>query len=258
MSANGKKPNLIVGTLSRGEGNTLAAQVIGLAGLARSYSLQPVAVDRPPGSARRSELRRVLPYTLDMPISAPFSEIAASGSAAVAHFDSLGEVFARGGALVDVGSNVLPGIFNWLKQTDGMGDLGIEPLWLIVPMTSRAAAVEEAVGVFISSMNLPIERRILLVNQRYGGLEASPCVDRLTVFRNGGLIEETRFLKCESKLLPLAEAKSLSLFSALSMNVDQAQQEFRLGKQEAFNELEKLRKWFWAQSAIFVSAGLFP
>ena len=170
----------------------------------------------------------------------------------------MGEIFARGGALVDVGANVLSAIFDWLKQTDDMGDLGIEPLWLVVPTTSRAAAVEEAVGVFISSMNLPIERRILLVNQRFGGLEASPWVDRLTMYRNGGLIETTRFLKCESKLLPLAEAKSLSLFSVLSMNVDQAQQEFRLGKQEAFDELEKLREWFWAQSKIFVSAGLLP
>lgn len=254
-----KMENFLIATRAGGQGRTLVAQLLGFAGLVGHGSLQRVTVEIPPNSRARSKLARALPHTIDIPVSAPFSQIVEVGARAVSHFDMLGELLEKCGAVVDVGANALPIILHWLQATGETGSLDLAPINLVIPTTAQAEAIREATAAMLQGFAaFELRRVIIVVNGRDGKPDFSagtPGQLLGQMFKSDGVVEPIRFRKCESALLPLAESKSLSLASVLSMTAERAEQVFQLGLQRTFLELEALREWVEMQLGTFRGNG---
>ncbi|MDR3450492.1 MAG: hypothetical protein P4M15_12245 [Alphaproteobacteria bacterium] len=255
------KPTKLIGTKPGGQGKTLAAQLLALGHRVLKDPLETAAVDVSPMSGRRSKLGRLWPETREFAISADFSKIMKSSAAAIEHFDELGARLLRGGVIVDLGANVLPSVLDWADRTDPWQSQNeVAPIWLIVPSTSQHDALEAAKYSLNLSQALDFDRRILLLNMVHGSPDWSPNapIHRLRWLEEHGKIEAVRLLKCESKLLPLLEAKSMPIHAALKMSDEQASREFGLGLDETIIGLELLRKWVFHQLKTFQAARLLP
>lgn len=255
--------SVMIGNRTGGQGKTLVAQVLAVASLALQAPYHTVAVDVPPGNTKvRSKLGLLLPQTQEIAISAETSDVLASGAAIFRHFDKLGSVLRIGGSVIDTGANVLPAILEWIDHIDAdFNRTGMFHVDLIVPATAQATALSDAHRVLIKSLPfVTIERRILLFNFMQGKPDrsAKSPMDRLENLARGEVIEIVRFNACESKLLPLLEAKSIPLLMALMLSDEQTQHIFGLSKAIAAEARAQLHRWFWQQVAIFQHARLLP
>lgn len=180
------------------------------------------------GAAAKSKLARFLEPDDDVEelgIGATLQSIRSDQDAALNYWERLGEGLSEGNLLVDVGANVLPGIWEWATETNAGRILRTAPpIWLIIPVTAQAQSLVDACDLIrlaeAKQEHLPIAKYIVVFNEHEGkfdgirdALEYKELAKLIAAVKAGSV----RMERCKSSVWQRMQAEYISLKTMRSL-----------------------------------------
>jgi hypothetical protein len=224
------KRSYIVGTRTGGQGKTLVSQTIHYISQERGEPLKVMAADTTgdKGGAAKSKLARFLEpeYAVEeLGIGATITSIRSDQDAALEYWERLGEALCEGNALVDVGANVVPAIWDWAKETNAGRVLRTAPpISLVIPVTAQAQSLVDAGDLIrlaeAKQPHLPIAKYIVVFNEHEGkfdGIRDATDYQELAKLVSAVRASTVRLERCKSSVWQKIQAECISLKAMRSL-----------------------------------------
>ncbi|MDI1290796.1 MAG: hypothetical protein PSX37_12710 [bacterium] len=260
-------PTCIICNRTGGQGKTLICHLTHLGYREAGINLRLAAADTV-GSAA-SKLGKFFPGQVkELGIGLSLEEIRADGPAAVTYWDQLGKMLLAGGAIIDLGANIAPTVWDWARTRDAgriLRQRNAPPIVLVVPVRPQAQALEDAVALLNRSIELsdalPIASRILVLNElggRFDGYGTNEDVEQINLLKERHGLLVARMRACKSELWPAIERQYLPFDEILSMTPEEIESRFGLDPFAASGAQMDLVRWVNETLGSFRSVGLIP
>lgn len=260
-------PAILVGNRTGGQGKTLISQMIHYGYALGGQPIAAVSADSAKAGAE-SKLGRFLGKgnVDELGTGANMSAVLENNHEAVRYWDRLGKYLRDGGAVVDLGANILPLVFQWAKARKAGRLLKDSRVVLVVPVTAQAQSISDAIEMLkLAAENfdvLPIRECFLILNEYHGSFA------RLKDDRSFQKLMSPNLLGANTKVIHLAkanvevwgsiEAKNISFERLAAMKVEDYEQEFDLEPFAASGSESEFDDWNKETLRAFRDAGLIP
>lgn len=241
--------SILVGTRTGGQGKTLISQGLANVAAAAGINFRIMSVDAVEDGATASgaKLASILEGVDQISVAPKLSAVMASGNAAAKHFDPIGVALMRGGALIDLGANVLPLIFSWARASKA--GARFQPIVLVVPVTSQAQSASDAVAIITEAQQikdyLPIEKIVVAYNEFHGEVATARggAFDAVRELTKQSDIVTTTIGRCHSEIWANIEMSSLSFSKVAAMTADEIAEKFNEEIFPAIRGLSVFTSW---------------
>lgn len=258
---------IIVAARTGGQGKTLVSQLIAFGLEIAAQPARIVAIDST-GDDSCSKLAKFLDQVEDVQIAPDLANQKRDPRSGLSHWDQIGERLMAGGALIDVGANVIWQLLDWAELRHAAEVLrrrGAPPITLVVPTRAQAQAVEDALALLErvtgSRNGLPVAQTILVLNEASGPFNAygsSADFQRLTALKESHGLKITRISACHSEIWPAVERHFISFKAAVALTTDELESRFGLGPFAAAGAHAELLEWLNESLANLRAVGLIP
>jgi len=260
--------SIVVAARSGGKGKTTTAQVIAHQLRSTDISVDIYSLDASTDESV-SKLRHVLPETKDLRFGASMKDVVENPAAALDHFDEIGAIMSKGGALFDFGANVAPVFFGW-AAVSGLSEIHgeIPPLTLVIPVTASSVSIADAAEIIADARKsideLPVKKVIVVYNERDGGFSSQVAgYDDLKRLEKG---RDANF-EITSIVMPLLpkinatfwnniEIHEMSYRAVLEMNAEALTKKLDMVGMTAARGKIALKKWLDTVVQAFTDVGL--
>ena len=244
--------SIIVANRTGGQGKTVTAQML-IWGM-EIGGLEPrrIAIDSV-GEGTVSKFGKFCARVCEIRVSPDEASLRSDSKAVLTHWDAVGRELLQGGAVIDVGANVIDTIFTWAAARNAGSVLTqrkAPPVALVVPTQAQAQALEDALHLLERSIaegeNLQISRRVLLLNEAFGGFDTYGTNEdfaRLQRMKEEHGLKIGRIRKCESALWPYIERLYLNMAEVSEMDPSEMEDRFALNPFEAAGAQVDFLRW---------------
>lgn len=265
------KPSYIVGTRTGGQGKTLVSQVIHYISKECGEPLKVMAADTAgdKGGSEKSKLARFLEpddIVIELGIGATIASIRSDQDAALEYWDSLGEALYEGNALVDVGANVVPAIWDWAIETNAGRVLRTAPpIWLVIPVTAQAQSLVDACDLIrlaeAKQAHLPIAKYIMVFNEHEGkfdGVRDAAEYRELAKLISSVKASTVRLERCKSSVWQRIQAECISLKTMRNLTYRDYAKRFSLSTFMSSAAEKDFVEWMYLTIKAFHAALIYP
>ncbi|MDO9442461.1 MAG: hypothetical protein Q7T73_16360 [Beijerinckiaceae bacterium] len=242
-------PSLISVAHSGGQGKTTFAQLLYLFTKQQKLAYQAVSADFLDRSAR-SKFGKLYPdQVLEIGIGADIkaARLQNDAGAAVRYWDSMGKLLIKGGNVIDLGANVIPGLIDWATDRrfpQLMDQLNVPPVEFFCVARDGRHAIEDISSVVekLTEPRLFRNTRFYIVKNEAGGSFKDNMLERK--LHEAFPLENFYFLTmpaCHSEIWNLMEGRGISIETALTFNEERAMAELGCDIWSASSGLGDLR-----------------
>lgn len=260
----------IVGNETGGQGKTLVSALLASLWRERFPDFVLAAADTMDDSGMASKFGRWLPGVADFGTGPRTDMIQADREAALAYWERVGDLLISkrrgdGGALIDLGANVIGAVFEWAKS-NAVPEM-FDPttsIELVLPVTAASTSLKDARSVlgYLDAGCIPVGKVFLVENEFLGSfsdVEALPDYKFVRGFaeRSGGGC--VRLPRCDSKALGLFEQAHVNLVEGRAMDFrDILKMAPKTTGFAATRWSKGYAEWFDACVSSFEKVGLLP
>ncbi len=258
---------IIVANRTGGQGKTVAAQLLIWGMEVGGLEPRRIAIDSI-GEGTKSKFGKFCKRVREIRVSPDQESLRSDSKAMLAHWDAVGKELLNGGAVIDVGANVIDSIFAWAAARNAGSVLAqrkAPPVTLVVPAQAQAQALEDALHLLERSIteggNLQITRRVLLLNEAFGGFDTygtNEDFTRLQRMKEEHGLRIGRLRKCTSALWPFIERLYLNMADVTEMDPSDMEKKFGLNPFEAAGAQVDFLQWALQSLRMLNSLGLTP
>ncbi len=259
-------PTILVGNRTGGQGKTLVSQLLHYGHMLAGHEMQLVAADSSDAQDSRSKLGRILEGEVEeLGIGAKMDEIRNDPRKAVAYWDRIGKHLKEGNAVIDLGANILPLVFDWAKQRRAGRLLKQSQISLVVPITAQRQSVMDGMQMIQEALDrdsqIPITDTFVIFNACHGSFAdlqtKSEMISLLRMVQDSKVIR-IDLAKCNTEIWEAMEADFTSLSTMAQMSHDAIAERFGLDLFAASGAQVDFTEWLEATLTAFRQAGLLP
>jgi len=265
------KPSIIVGTRTGGQGKTLVSQAIHYMFKECGEPLRIMAADTAgdKDAAAKSKLARFLEpddEVEELGIGVTIQSIRSDQGAALRYWDRLGEGLTEGNLLVDVGANVLPGIWEWAIETNAGRLLRTAPpIRLVIPVTAQAQSLIDACDLIrlaeAKQEYLPIATYTVVFNEHQGkfdGIHNAAEYQELARYISAVKASTARLERCKSSVWQRIQAECISLKTMRDLTYRDYSSRFGLGSFMSSAAEKDFVEWMFSTVKALHGATIYP
>jgi len=247
-----KRRSIICAARSGGQGKTTIAQLVHAVCQRHNIPHTLYSADFL-GRNDRSKLGKLYPgQVTELGTGASFDDVKSSAdmNQSVRYWDRLGDVLVEGGALIDLGANVIDRVFEWAEQRraalvlDKRQAPGID---MCVVCKSTMHSVEQAASLantFLEGRLFPVGRVFVIINEADGKVLTEEARNKLLPLKDHAEVDIIRLPYCDSEVWHLTELHEKSLHEALEWDPDELVETYDIDIWEATSGLAELRAWY--------------
>ena len=247
-----KRRSIICAARSGGQGKTTIAQLVHTVCQRNNVPHALYSADFL-GRDARSKLGKLYPGRVtELGIGATFEQVKTSDdmNQSIRYWDRLGDVLVEGGAVIDLGANVIDKVLDWAEQRhaaavlDKRGAPGIDTC---VVCKSTMHSVDQAVSLataFREGRLFPVGRVFVIINEADGKALSEPAREKLLALAERPEVDIIRLPFCDSEVWRLTELNEEPLFEALEWDPDDLVDRYDIDIWEATSGLAELRAWY--------------
>lgn len=244
--------SIVCAARSGGQGKTTVAQLVHTVCLRHDIPHTLYSADFL-GRDDSSKLGKLYPgQVTEFGIGASFEEVKSSDdmNQSIRYWDRLGDVLVKGGALIDLGANVVDRVFDWAEQRraatvlDKRGAPGID---MCVVCKSTMHSVEQAASLantFLEGRLFPVGRVFVIINEADGKVLTEEARNKLLPLKDHSEVDIIRLPFCDSEVWRLTELHEQPLSEALDWDPDELVDTYDIDIWEATSGLAELRAWY--------------
>lgn len=247
-----KRRSIICAARSGGQGKTTVAQLIHTVCQRNNIPHSLYSADFL-GRDARSKLGKLYPGRVtELGIGATFQDVKASDdmNQSIRYWDRLGDVLVEGGAVIDLGANVIDRVLDWAEQRHAASVLqkrGAPGIDACVVCKSTMHSVDQAVSLadtFLEGRLFPLGRVFVIINEADGKVLTDPAREKLRALAAHPEVDIIRLPFCDSEVWRLTELNEEPLFEALEWDPDELVDRYDIDIWEATSGLAEMRAWF--------------
>lgn len=259
-----KRRSIICAARSGGQGKTTVAQLLHTVCQRKNIPHTLYSADFL-GRDARSKLGKLYPGRVtELGSGATFEDVKTSDdmNRSIRYWDRLGDVLVEGGAVIDLGANVIDRVLDWAEQRhaatvlDKRGAPGIDAC---VVCKSTMHSVDQAVSLassFLEGRLFPLGRVFVIINEADGKVLTEPAREKLLALAEHPEVDIIRLPFCDSEVWRLTELNEEPLFEALEWDPDDLVERYDIDIWEATSGLAEMRAWFEVFEKKALSSGL--
>jgi hypothetical protein len=247
-----RRRSIICAARSGGQGKTTVAQLIHTVCQRNNIPHSLYSADFL-GRDARSKLGKLYPDRVtELGIGATFEDVKTSDdmNRSIRYWDRLGDVLVEGGAVIDLGANVIDRVLDWAEQRHAAAVLakrGAPGIDTCVVCKSTMHSVDQAVSLATTLLEgrlFPVGRVFVIINEADGKVLTEPARDKLRMLAEHPEVDVIRLPFCDSEVWRLTELNEEPLFEALEWDPDDLVERYDIDIWEATSGLAEMRAWY--------------
>lgn len=249
---------------SGGQGKTTVTQLINIVAQRNGVPRQLCSADFLV-NGQHSKLGKLYPgQVTEFGVGATYEEVKDSDdlNRSIRHWDKLGDVLVKGGALVDLGANVIDRILDWAelrKAATVLKKRNAPPIDVCLVCKTSMHSVEQAASIadiLLTGEVLPVRKIFVIINEAEGKILSDAVRSKLLPLREHHKIDFLRLPFCDSEVWRLTELQEHSLAEALEWDSEELVERFEIDIWEATSGLAELKAWYEVFEKKAISSGL--
>lgn len=235
-----------------GQGKTTVAQTLYAASKAKGVELSLAAADFKDES-HASKLGRLFPGEVREFGTGPSVDLAKQSNdlnANVQYWDSLGPTLMKGGAIIDMGANVIDQLLHWGKIRRAptlLKSRSAPPIDVFLVCKAEQRAVDDMsdlVKRFGAQDALPVENIYIVLNEQGGNFDGLDLRSKIVAADADANVQFIEFPKCTSELWVPMEQRYISLERVMTMEEDEIPESLGVDMWSVLSGIDDINEWF--------------